>query len=189
LTESIKAQTVLWAAGVKATKIGKVLEKRFKVKSDNVGRVYVNNDMTINERDDVYVLGDLAIYTHYNGKPLPGVAPVAMQQGKYVAKKIYNDLKNTDSTPFKYKEKGSLAVIGRNKAVAHFGPLKFSGFFAWLIWIFLHIRYLIEYDNKILVMLQWGWYYFTMKRGARLITGDDPFPYVDKDYYKQSKDN
>ena len=189
MSESIKAQTVLWAAGVKATKIGKVLEKRFKVKSDNVGRVYVNDDMTINERDDVYVLGDLAIYTHYNGMPLPGVAPVAMQQGKYVAKKIYNDLKNTDSTPFKYKDKGSLAVIGRNKAVAHFGPLKFSGFFAWLIWVFVHIRYLIEYDNKILVMLQWGWYYFTMKRGARLITGDDPFPYVDKDYYKQSKDN
>jgi len=189
VTESIKAQTVLWAAGVKATKIGKVLEKRFNVKNDNVGRVYVNNDLTINNRKDVFVLGDLAIYTHYDGKPLPGVAPVAMQQGKYIAKKIYNDFHNKVSKKFEYKDKGSLAVIGRNKAVAHLGPLKFSGFFAWLIWIFIHIRYLIEYDNKVLVMLQWGWYYFTMKRGARLITGDDPFPYVDKDYYDQSKDN
>lgn len=188
-TESIKAQTVLWAAGVKATKIGQVLKDRFNVENDKVGRVYVNEDMTINNRKDVYVLGDLALYTHYDGKPLPGVAPVAMQQGKYIASKIYNDIKNKESGPFKYKEKGSLAVIGRNKAVAHLGPLQFSGFFAWLIWIFIHIRYLIEYDNKIMVMLQWGWYYFTMKRGARLITGDDPFPYVDKDYYNQTKDN
>jgi len=187
--ESVNAQTVLWAAGVKATKIGEVLKKRFNIASDNVGRVFVNEDMTINNRDDVYVLGDLALYTHNSKNPLPGVAPVAMQQGKYVAKKIYNDINKTITPPFKYKDKGSLAVIGRNKAVAHFGPLKFSGFFAWLIWIFIHIRYLIEYDNKVLVMLQWGWYYFTMKRGARLITGDDPFPFVDKDYYDQSKDN
>ncbi len=188
-TETISAQTVLWAAGVKATKIGDVLKKRFNVESDKVGRVYVNKDLTINDRDDVYVLGDLALYTHHDGKPLPGVATVAMQQGKFVAKKIYNQVNNLEIPEFKYKEKGSLAVIGRNKAVAHLGPLKFSGFFAWLIWIFIHIRYLIEYDNKVLVMLQWGWYYFTMKRGARLITGDDPFPFVDKDYYDQSKDN
>ena len=187
--ESIKAQTVLWAAGVKATKIGDVLKNRFNVESDKVGRVFVNKDLTINNRDDVYVLGDLALYNHYNGKPLPGVAPVAMQQGKYVAKRIYCQVKNLKIPEFKYNEKGSLAVIGRNKAVAHIGPIQFSGFFAWLIWIFIHIRYLIEYDNKLLVMLQWGWYYFTMKRGARLITGDDPFPYVDKDYYDQSKDN
>ena len=187
--ESINAQTVLWAAGVKATKIGEVLKNKYKVKSDNVGRVYVNEDLTINDNRNVYVLGDLALFTNKDGKPLPGVAPVAMQQGKYVAKKIYNNLNDVESPPFSYKDKGSLAVIGRNKAVAHFGPFKFSGFFAWLIWIFIHIRYLIEYDNKMLVMMQWGWYYLTMKRGARLITGDDPFPYVDKDYYKQSKDN
>jgi len=187
--ENINAKTILWAAGVKATKIGDVLKNRFNVNCDKVGRVYVNEDLTINDRKDVFVIGDLALFTHQDGKPLPGVAPVAMQQGKYVAKILNNRIKNINTLPFKYKNKGSLAVIGRNKAVADLGYLKFSGFFAWLVWAFIHIRYLIEYDNKVLVMIQWGWYYLTMKRGARLITGDAPFPYVDKDYYDQTKDN
>lgn len=186
--ENIGAKTVLWAAGVKATKIGEVLEKRLNVKTDNVGRVYVNPDLTVNEREDIFVIGDLALFTNQDGVALPGVAPVAMQQGKYVAELIKNRLIGEIQKDFRYKNKGNLAVIGRNKAVADLGFLRLSGFFAWLIWAFVHIRYLIEYDNKLLVMFQWAWNYFTMKRGARLITGDDPFPFMDEDYYSQTKE-
>ncbi|MGI9533364.1 MAG: NAD(P)/FAD-dependent oxidoreductase [Thermodesulfobacteriota bacterium] len=186
--ESIKAKTILWAAGVKATKIGEVIKNRFEVDTDKVGRVYVNKDLSIDDNDDVFVIGDLALFTHQNKSPLPGVAPVAIQQGKYIAEKIINKQLGKSYKAFTYKDKGSLAVIGRNKAVADLGFIKINGFLAWLIWIFLHIRYLIEFDNKVLVMIQWGWYYLTMKRGARLITGDAPFPYLDKDYYSHTKD-
>jgi len=186
--ESIKAKTIIWAAGVKATRIGEVIKDRFNIETDNVGRVYVNEDLSINDNNDVFVIGDLSLFTHQNNEPLPGVAPVAMQQGKYVAEKIIRMLEGESFKAFRYRHKGNLAVIGRNKAVADLGFLKINGFIAWLIWIFIHIRYLIEFDNKVLVMIQWGWYYITMKRGARLITGDAPFPYLDKDYYNNTKD-
>lgn len=183
----MRASTILWAAGVRASMIGRVLEQRLNVRTDKSGRVYVNSDMTVNDRKDIFVIGDLSCYTHETGSPLPGLAPVAMQQGKYVADLINSSLSGETVKPFRYREKGNLAVIGRNKAVAHFGRFKVSGFIAWLIWVFVHIRYLIEYDDKFKVMFQWAWTYFTMKRGARLITGDDPFPYMDKDYYSQVK--
>ncbi|MGI9534681.1 MAG: NAD(P)/FAD-dependent oxidoreductase [Thermodesulfobacteriota bacterium] len=186
--ESIKAKTIIWAAGVKATKLGEVIKDRFNVNTDDVGRVYVNEDLSINTDNDVFVIGDLALFTHQDNKPLPGIAPVAMQQGKYIAEKIIKELEGESYNVFRYTHKGNLAVIGRNKAVADLGYLKLNGFIAWLIWIFIHIRYLIEFDNKVLVMIQWGWYYLTMKRGARLITGDAPFPYMDKDYYSNTKD-
>ena len=187
--ERIKAKTIIWAAGVKATKIGEIIRDRFNVDTDGVGRVYVNKDLSINDADDVFVIGDLALFTHQDNKPLPGVAPVAMQQGKYIAEKIIRKLSGESYREFRYKHHGNLAVIGRNKAVADLGYLKINGFLAWMIWIFIHIRYLIEFDNKVLVMIQWGWYYITMKRGARLITGDAPFPYLDKDYYSSTKDS
>lgn len=183
----LKARTILWAAGVKASMIGKVLQKRLDVPTDKSGRVHVNPDLTVDDRKDIFVIGDLAYFAHNTDKPLPGLAPVAMQQGKYVADLIKKRIKGEDAGDFKYTEKGSLAVIGRNKAVAYFGKLKFSGFLAWLIWIFVHIRYLIEFDNKMMVFFQWAWSYLTMRRGARLITGDDPFPYMDEDYYAQVK--
>jgi NADH dehydrogenase len=107
------------------------------------------------------------------------VAQVAMQQGDYVAKLVKARLEGRDKAPFTYDDKGSLAVIGRNAAVADLGYARFSGFLAWLIWIFIHIRYLIEFDNKLLVLTQWAWNYFTRRRGARLITGADPFPLVE----------
>ena len=187
--ERIKAKTIIWAAGVKATKIGEIIRDRFNVDTDGVGRVYVNKDLSINDADDVFVIGDLALFTNQDNKPLPGVAPVAMQQGKYIAEKIIRKLSGESYREFRYKHHGNLAVIGRNKAVADLGYLKINGFLAWMIWIFIHIRYLIEFDNKVLVMIQWGWYYITMKRGARLITGDAPFPYLDKDYYSSTKDS
>ncbi len=112
-------------------------------------------------------------------EPLPGVATVAMQEGKYVAKLILNRLKGKETKPFKYEEKGNLAVIGTNSAVADLGKFQFAGFFAWLVWAFVHIRYLIEFDSKVIVLFRWSWNYFTRKRGVRLITGEDPFPLVD----------
>lgn len=183
----VRARTILWAAGVKASMIGKVLQNRLKVNTDKAGRVHVNPDLTVDDRNDIFVIGDLAYFDHGDEGPLPGLAPVAMQQGKYVAELINKRLQGEEYRNFEYTEKGSLAVIGRNKAVAYFGRFRFSGFIAWLIWILVHIRYLIEFDNKMLVFFQWAWNYLTMKRGARLITGDDPFPYMDEDYYAQVK--
>ncbi|MGH7884105.1 MAG: NAD(P)/FAD-dependent oxidoreductase [Thermodesulfobacteriota bacterium] len=182
----LRAKTILWAAGVKASKISEILVKKLNVKTDKVGRVYVNPNLTVNDAEDIFVIGDLAHFEHQNGEPLPGLAPVAMQQGKYAAKLIKYRLNGKQSEKFNYFDKGSLAVIGRNKAIAEMWKFGFSGFFAWLIWAFIHIRYLIEFDSKILVMIQWTWNYFTMKRGARLITGDAPFPYMDDDYYSET---
>jgi NADH dehydrogenase len=171
--ETIQAKTILWAAGVKASSLGEVLARRAGVKLDSAGRVIVEPDLSIPGFDNIFVIGDLANFSHEDGRPLPGVAPVAMQEGLYVAKLLESRFRGRNLPPFKYKNKGSLAVIGRNAAVADFGRFRFSGFFAWLIWIFIHIQYLIEFDNKVLVLIQWAWNYFTRKRGARLITGED----------------
>jgi NADH:ubiquinone reductase (H+-translocating) len=170
--EQIPAQTVLWAAGMKASKMGQVLAERTGAKLDRAGRVIVNPDLSVAEYSNIFAIGDLANFPHQydDGKPLPGVAPVAMQQGKYVARLIQKRLKGDTLLAFHYTDYGSLAVIGRNAAVVDLGFVKFSGFIAWLAWIFVHIFFLIEFDNKLLVMIQWGWNYVTRKRGARLIT-------------------
>ncbi|HEY9606576.1 MAG TPA: NAD(P)/FAD-dependent oxidoreductase [Allocoleopsis sp.] len=170
--EQISAQTVLWAAGMKASRMGEVLSKRTGTQLDRAGRVIVQPDLSIEGHPSIFVIGDLANFPHQyeDGKPLPGVAPVAMQQGEYVACLIKKRLKGATLRPFHYTNYGSLAVIGRHAAVVDFGFVKFSGFLAWLVWTFVHIFFLIEFDNKLLVMIQWGWNYFTRKRGARLIT-------------------
>ncbi|MDY6786473.1 MAG: NAD(P)/FAD-dependent oxidoreductase, partial [Cyanobacteriota bacterium] len=121
---------------------------------------------------NIFVIGDLANFSHQGERPLPGVAPVAMQEGRYVAKLIQKRLKGETPSPFRYVDYGSLAVIGQNSAVVDLGFVKLSGFIAWLAWVFAHIYYLIEFDNKLIVMIQWGWNYFTRGRGARLITGE-----------------
>lgn len=179
-TEHIPAQTILWAAGMKASKMGEVLSNATGVECDRAGRVIVQPDLSIPGYPNIFVIGDLANFPHqYNdNKPLPGVAPVAMQQGQYVANLIKKRLQGKTLAPFHYTDYGSLAVIGRHAAVVDFGFVKFSGFLAWLIWIFVHIFFLIEFDNKILVMIQWAWNYFTRKRGARLITNQDAVPPV-----------
>jgi NADH dehydrogenase len=174
--EQIKAQTILWAAGVKASSLGQVLAKGTEAKLDRAGRVIVQPDFTLPNYPNIFVVGDLASYLHGDGKPLPGVASVAMQEGPYVANVIKERLKGKTPPQFHYNNKGSLAVIGRNKAVADLGRLRFDGFIAWLIWVFVHIRYLVEFDNKVLVLFQWAWNYFTRKRSALLITGHAPFP-------------
>lgn len=180
-TEIIHARTVLWAAGVKASGMGRVLADRTGVEVDRAGRVMVNPNLSVADQDDIFVIGDLAHFAHqYQDKPLPGVAQVAIQQGLYVAKLIQARLKGQSRKPFHYLDKGSLAVIGRNAAVADVGPLKFSGFFAWLLWVFIHIMYLVEFDNRLIVFFQWAWNYVTRKRGARLITGSQPYPKVEQ---------
>ncbi len=172
-TEIVEARTVLWAAGVKASAMGAILAEHTGTELDRVGRVMVEQDLSIKGYPQIFVLGDLANFTKPDGKPLAGVAPVATQEGKYVADLIIKRLDGKTSPAFEYHDAGSLSVIGRHSAVADFGSLKMSGFFAWLIWVFVHIYYLIEFDNKLVVFIQWTWSYFTRKRGARLITGDE----------------
>ncbi|HEY9622224.1 MAG TPA: NAD(P)/FAD-dependent oxidoreductase [Crinalium sp.] len=179
--EQIPARTVLWAAGVKASAMGKVLAERTGAELDRVGRVVVGPDLSIPGHPNIFVIGDLAHFSHQDGKPLPGVAPVAIQEGEYLAKLIRQRLKGHDLPPFTYSNAGSLAVIGQNAAVVDLGFVKLSGPIAWLVWVFAHIYYLIEFDNKLIVMLQWGWNYFTRNRGARLITGEESLVQVDTD--------
>jgi NADH:ubiquinone reductase (H+-translocating) len=171
--ERLAARTVLWAAGVKASAMGEMVSEHTGVELDRVGRVMVESDLSIKGYPQIFVIGDLANFTKPDGKPLAGVAPVATQEGKYVADLIIKRLGGESLPAFEYFDAGSLSVIGRHSAVADFGSVKMSGFFAWLIWVFVHIYYLIEFDNKLVVFIQWTWSYFTRKRGARLITGDE----------------
>lgn len=171
--EVLTARTVLWAAGVRASKMGELLAEKTEAQLDRAGRVMVEADLSLPNQPNIFVVGDLAHYAHTGDRPLPGIAPVAMQQGQYVARLIQARLKAEPMTPFQYKDSGNLAVIGRNAAVVSMGKLKFSGFPAWMLWLLVHIYYLIEFDNKLIVMTQWGWNYLTNQQGARLITGRD----------------
>lgn len=170
--ERIAAKTILWAAGVKASKMGQIIAEKTGTPLDRTGRVIVEPNLSLPKHPNIFVIGDLAHYAHAGDRPLPGVAPVAMQQGEYVAKLIRKRLQGQLLPPFEYVDGGSLAVIGQNAAVVDLGFVRFSGFLAWLIWVFAHIYYLIEFDNKLVVMVQWGWNYLTRGRGARLITGE-----------------
>jgi NADH dehydrogenase len=172
--EQIAARTVLWSAGVKASPMSQVLHTRLSAELDKSGRVIVAPDLSVPGHPDVFVIGDLAHYAHQGDSPLPGVATVAMQQGRYMAELVKKRLDGRSMPPFRYKDKGSMAVIGRNAAIADTGWLQLSGYPAWLIWAFIHINYLIEFDQKLMVMIQWAWNYFTRKRGARLITNESP---------------
>ncbi|MGH7827796.1 MAG: NAD(P)/FAD-dependent oxidoreductase [Candidatus Binatia bacterium] len=169
-TGEVEAGTILWAAGMKASSLGNELSRIIPAKTDRAGRLMVNPDLTVPGYSSIFVIGDLAHVPGHDGNPLPGVATVAMQEGRYAAKLIRNRLRGKATKPFRFRNRGNLAVIGRNAAVADLGRLRFSGFPAWLIWAMVHIVYLIEFDNKLLVMIQWAWNYFTRKRGARLIT-------------------
>jgi NADH:ubiquinone reductase (H+-translocating) len=166
------ARTVLWAAGVRASPFGEVLERRAQAERYKNGQVIVNPDCSLTGHPEIFVIGDLARFVE-NGEPLPGVAQVAMQQGAYVAKLIRQRLRGEATRPFHYFDKGNLAVIGRASAVAQIGPLHLSGLLAWLIWLLVHLMYLVEFSNRVLVFVQWGFFYLTFNRGARLITGSD----------------
>jgi NADH dehydrogenase len=171
----IDTQTIVWAAGVKASGLGKKLAAAIGgVETDRAGRVAVNRDCTVGNRKDIFVIGDLANFKEINGKQLPGLAPVAMQQGEYVAKVIGDRLKGEtkEPQPFRYWDKGSMATIGSAKAVAETSGLRLSGVLAWLAWLFIHIMYLARFENRILVLIQWIYSYITRGRTARLITGE-----------------
>jgi NADH dehydrogenase len=165
--ERIASQTVIWAAGVKASPAGAWIG----AESDGAGRVLVNGDLSVPGHPEIFVLGDTASATGADGKPLPGVAPVAMQQGRYVGRAIRARVEGREfPRPFKYFNKGNLATIGRSYAIADFGFARVSGFIAWVLWLGVHILYLIGFRNRLLVMVQWAWEYFTYEHGARIIT-------------------
>jgi NADH dehydrogenase len=182
----MNAAVILWAAGVAASSLG----KKLGVPVDRAGRVLVNPDLSLPGHPEVFVIGDLAALNDASGKLLPGVAPVAILEGRFVAKlirqEIHREMELAPTSPaqskpvprpaFHYHDKGSLATIGRAAAVAEFGKLHISGFIAWLAWLFIHILFLIGFQNRMLVFIQWAWSYFTYERGARLITGSTSLP-------------
>jgi NADH dehydrogenase len=172
----MNAAVILWAAGVAASPLG----KKLGVAVDRAGRVLVNSDLTVPNHPEVFVIGDLASLKDESGKLLPGVAPVAILEGRYVAKVIAKELEGSGDShsraPFHYRDKGNLATIGRAAAVAQFGKIHISGFIAWLAWLFIHILFLIGFRNRVLVFIQWAWSYFTYERGSRLITGSGDLP-------------
>ena len=172
--ETLPARTVLWAAGVQASPLGLVLQQRTGVELDRIGRVIVAPDMSIPGRPEIFVVGDLARVDGPDGEPLPGVAPVAMQQGAYVARVVSARARGKPApAPFRYRDRGNMATIGRAAAIAELGRVRLSGYVAWLVWLFVHLMFIVEFGNRVLVLWQWAWNYVTFNRSARLIMGED----------------
>ncbi len=175
--ERIEAATVLWAAGITAVKIGSTMDG---VETDRIGRVVVNEDLSVPEHPEIFVGGDLAHFSTGEGTALPGLAPVALQQGRAIGHNILLDLKSKARKAFRYLDKGQMATIGKNKAIVEFGSLKFDGIFAWFTWALVHIYFLTSFRHRVFVLLQWGWSYFTFSYGARLIVNREWRFYPDK---------
>ncbi|MCA9505931.1 MAG: NAD(P)/FAD-dependent oxidoreductase [Myxococcales bacterium] len=170
--QTIACETVLWAAGVRASPLGEALAAQTGAKIDRAGRLEVGPDCTLPGHPEISVIGDLASFAHGRERPLPGVAPVAMQQGRYVARRIGATRTGGTPHPFRYRDRGTLATIGRARAVADFGGLRISGLPAWLLWLFVHVMNLTQAESRILVLVQWAFSYATYNRSARLITKD-----------------
>lgn len=168
--ELVPAHTVLWAAGVKASPLGEVIAAATGADLDRQGRVKVGPDLTVPGHPEILVIGDLAHCPGRDGQPLPGVAQVAIQQGAYAARLISARLAGRTVPPFRYRDWGSMATIGRHAAVADLLGVRLSGFLAWLAWLFVHLMKMVEFSNRVLVLAQWAWNYFTFNRSARLIT-------------------
>ena len=175
-TETMRSHTVLWAAGVRASRLGEVLGQAAGCALDRIGRVIVEPDLSLPGHPEIFVIGDLAHAAGQPGRPLPGLAPVAIQEGRHVAGVIGRRLRNVQSRPFRYTDRGSMATIGRGCAVADLGWVRLAGTPAWLAWLFIHLLGLVTFQNRLLVLIQWAWNYVTFNRAARLITGDSPFP-------------
>ncbi len=167
--DAVRAETVLWAAGVKASPLGAKLSARAGAQVDRAGRILVAPDLSLPGHPEIFVIGDLASL-HQDGELLPGIAPVAIQQGRYLARAIESRVAGQPASPFRYVDRGSLAVIGRARAVGIVWGRRFWGYPAWLLWLFVHLLYLVEFENRVIVVLQWGWSYVTRNRRARLIT-------------------
>jgi NADH dehydrogenase len=172
--ETLATQTVVWAAGVEASPLAPQLADATGAKLDRAGRIFVEPDLTLAGHPEIFVLGDMANYSHQGGQPLPGVAPVAIQQGKFVAKCLKARLRGGTLPTFRYRDYGNMATIGRSAAVADFGRLHFSGFLAWIMWLVVHLMNLVSFRNRLLVLVQWAWNYLTYDRSARLITESPP---------------
>ena len=174
--EVIETRTIVWAAGVRASQAAKWLG----AEADNVGRVKVGADLSVPGLPNIYVIGDTAHALDMDGKTLPGVAPVAKQEGLYVARAIAARLQGRQPRPFAYRNRGSLATIGRKSAVVQFGRpkhrIRFTGYLAWWLWGVAHIYFLVGFRNRLAVGVNWAWNYVTFQRGTRLITGGDPEP-------------
>lgn len=171
---SLPTRTVVWAAGVKASPLSQIVAQATGAELDRSGRVMVGSDLTVAGHPDIFVLGDMAHAKDPQGQPFPGVAQVAMQQGAYVAQWLQSP--SSSPPPFVYKDLGSMATIGRSLAVVKMGSWEFSGFIAWLAWLFVHVINLVQYESRLQVALQWAWNYVTRNRSARLITGDKKEP-------------
>ncbi len=172
-TEVIHAKTVLWAAGVRASRLGPLLAQAAGVETDRAGRIRIGPDLSIAGHPEIMVLGDLAL-CEQDGQPLPGVSPVAMQHGWHSASVMAARLANRPAPAFRYRDKGTMATIGRASAVVDLGFIRYSGLLAWLTWLFVHLLYLVGYRNRLVVAIQWAFQYSTFNRGARLITGGEP---------------
>ena len=184
--QSIAAKTVIWAGGITASPLGRTLANRTKAETDRAGKVKVKTDLTIPNYPDIYVVGDLASIADAHGRPLPGLAQVAMQGGAYAAKSIVGKANGQpELPPFHYFDKGSLAVIGRADAVAEVFGIRISGLPAWLVWALIHLMYLVTFQSRIVVFIQWAIQDLTFNRSARLITGITP---TDIDFYKELSD-
>ena len=170
---SLNAKTVLWAGGVTTTAFGRRVAERTRSESDHAGRIKVTSDLTIPNYPNIFIVGDLALMSDENGKQLPGVAQVAIQSGRYAGKAVLQRLQGiSELKPFHYVDKGDMAVIGRAAAVANIFGFHVSGLLAWMVWLFIHLMYIVEFQSRVLVFIQWGFQYLTFSRGARLITGD-----------------
>jgi NADH dehydrogenase len=180
-TERIPTRSILWTAGTLASPLGKALAERVGVQLDRSGRVYVEPDLTVPGHPEIFVIGDLANVPYGEGGSLPALGAVAQQQGQYVARAIRARLSGKPVRPFRYRNYGEMATIGRARAVANFKWIKLSGFVAWLLWLFVHLMKLVGFENRIMVFVQWAWNYTTFNRTARLITGDDPLPFKRSD--------
>jgi len=180
-SEVLAAKTMIWAGGVMATTFGRKLAERTKAETDRSGRIKVNRDLTVPNFPDIFIVGDLAHADDKGGNPLPGVAQVAMQGGAYAARIIRARLEGKkELPPFHYFNKGDMAVIGRAAAVANIFGIHVSGLLAWLMWLFIHLIYIVEFKSRVAVFVQWGFEYLTFSRGARLITGEAATDSVDQ---------
>jgi NADH dehydrogenase len=176
-TEKLAARTVLWAGGITTNKFGATVAQRTQAQTDRSGRIHVTPQLSVPNFPNIFVVGDLALAVGKNGKPLPGVAQVAMQGGAYAAKVIHARFtKKPEPPPFHYFDKGDMAVIGRAAAVANIFGIHLSGLLAWLVWLFIHLMYIVEFQSRVMVFVQWGFQYITFSRGARLITGEHTAP-------------
>jgi NADH dehydrogenase len=174
-SERIPTHTVLWAAGVQASPLAALLARATGTPLDRNGRLHVAPDLSLAGHPEIVAIGDM-VHLEQDGRLLPGTSPVAMAMGRYAARRVANQIAGRPTAPFRFWDKGSMATIGRSAAVADLGFIRFSGLPAWLAWLFIHLLYLVEFENRVLVLVQWAFMYFTRNRGARLITGDDPFP-------------